>query len=188
MKKEKIKRFQKLKVGLLFLFLFFLFFLFIYCLLGYSFLYNYINYFFGITSNFVINNLFGIIATFSYDIINNYSIITISSINYPIYITFLCTGILEFALLASAILASSNISWKRRLIGVGLSILVVIFLNVMRISITSYLITILNLSWANFFHSFLFRLFLVIVVLGFYWFWLRFNTSKLKKKKLRKMR
>jgi len=183
MKKNKTRKFQKLRTGFIFLLLFFLFFIFIYVLLGYSFLYNYINYFFGIASNFIINHLFGIITTFSYDVINNLSVITISSIDYPIYIGFLCTGVLEFALLASAILASSNVSWKKRGIGAALAVLVVIVFNLIRISFTVYLITVLNLPWATFFHSFLFRLFLVIIVLGFYWFWLRRNAGHLRIKK-----
>jgi len=183
MKKNKTRKFQKLRTGFIFLLLFFIFFIFIYVLSGYSFLYNYINYFFGITSNFILNHLFGVVTTFSYDMINN-SVITISSIDYPIYIGFLCTGILEFALLASAILASSNVSWKKRGIGTALAVLVVIIFNLIRISFTIYLITILNLSWATFFHSFLFRLFLVIIVLGFYWLWLRRSTGhpRIKKK------
>jgi len=146
-------------------------------------LYDYINYFFGITSNFIINQIFGIVTTFSYNVIDGVSIITVASLDYPIYINFLCTGILEFALLTSAILASTSISLKKRFIGVSLAIAVVIIFNIIRISLTTYLITVLNLSWANFFHGFLFRFFLVIIVLGFYWLWLRKCTLGYKKKK-----
>jgi len=185
MKKNKTKKFDKLKAGFIFLSLFLLFFIFIYVILGYSFLYNYINYFFGITSNFIINHVFGIITTFSYSIVDGASVITISSLDYPIFINFLCTGILEFALLASAILASTSVSWKKRVIGVSLSIPLVIIFNIIRISFTVYLITALNLSWANFFHGFLFRLFLVIIVIGFYWLWLRKSTNQVIKKKKR---
>ncbi len=183
MRKNKTKKFQTLRKGFIFLLLFLLFFVFIYIILGYSFLYDYINYFFGITSNFIINHIFGIVTTFSYNIIDGASVITIASLDYPIYINFLCTGILEFALLASAILASTSVSWKKRLIGVLLAIPLVILFNIIRISFTTYLITALNLSWASFFHGFLFRFFLVIIVLGFYWLWLKRCTRDYKKKK-----
>jgi exosortase/archaeosortase family protein len=184
MRKNKTKRFQKLRNGFIFLLLFFVFFIFIYIILSYSFLYNYINYFFGIASNFILQQVFGIVTTFSYNLIDGVSVITIPSIAYPIYINSLCTGILEFALLASAILSTFTISWKKRLIGASIAVGIVILFNIIRISTTVYLITSLNLSWANFFHGFLFRLFLIIIVLGFYWLWLR-RCEKIYKKRKR---
>jgi exosortase/archaeosortase family protein len=86
----------------------------------------------------------------------------------------MCTGILEFSLLVSAILSTYNISIKQRLKGFLYSLGVVILFNLFRIVITIFIIVNLNLKIANFFHGFLFRIFLVIIVLGTYYFWLRY--------------
>ena len=176
MKKKKNK--SILKKGFIFLVLFLLYFLFIYIILNYSFLYNYINYFFGVASNFVINHIFYISSVFRLDVISQASIITISSLNYPVIINSLCTGILEFSLLVSAILATTIISWRKRLIWVLISLGVVIVFNIIRISFTTFLITRLNIETASFFHGFLFRFFMIIIIVGVYYLFLRRTQQK----------
>jgi len=171
MKKKKNK--SILIKGFIFLGLFLLYFLFIYIILNLSFLYSYINYFFGITSNFVINYIFLISSSFSFDSFSSTSVITITSISYPIYINSLCTGLLELSILASAILATTFISWKKRLIWIFVSLGVVIVFNIIRISFTTFLITKLNLETASFFHGFLFRFFMVLIIIGVYYLFLR---------------
>ncbi|MDD3178415.1 MAG: exosortase/archaeosortase family protein [Candidatus ainarchaeum sp.] len=107
---------------------------------------------------------------------NNVSIILISSLNYPVFITFLCTGILELSLIFSAIVSSFNFSIIKRLKGLFLALFVVIIFNIFRISITIFIITKFNLGIANLMHGFLFRLFIIIIVIGTYYFW----TKKIK--------
>ncbi len=166
-----------LRKGFIFLGLFLLYFLFIYIILNLSFLYNYINYFFGITSNFIVNHIFLIPSSLSFNVFSSTSVITITSLNYPIYINSLCTGILELSLLVSAILATTFISWKKRLTWVFVSLGVVIVFNIIRISFTTFLITKLNLETASFFHGFLFRFFMVLIIIGVYYLFLR-NANK----------
>lgn len=182
-KKNKTKKFTKLKPGFIFLGLFLLYFIFIYVILNYSFLYKYINSFFGITSNFVITYLFGIPASLSIDPVTFSSVITISSIDYPVFINGLCTGILEFSILVCAILATRLGSLKKRLLWCSIALGVVVIFNITRISLTVFLITKLNQTTASFFHGFLFRLFLVLVVIGTYWLFLRSVNPKHNKKK-----
>ncbi|HRT02368.1 MAG TPA: exosortase/archaeosortase family protein [Candidatus Diapherotrites archaeon] len=175
-KKNKKKAFKikfnkdTLKNALLFLLFFFIFFLIIFLVLSKTVLYKYINYFFGISSNFLLNTIFSVPSVFSFDTV---SVLTINSLSYPVYISFLCTGVLEFSLLSAAILASHGFSWKKRVVGILIGTGVLIFFNILRISLTVFLITELNLKVASFFHGFLFRLFLVIIVLGTYYFWLK---------------
>jgi len=107
-----------------------------------------------------------------FDTLNKVSILTVANINYPVVIEFLCTGILEYSLLSAAILASFDVSWKKRIIGVLLSTVVVFIFNLFRITLTIFIIDKLNLSVANFFHGFLFRLFMIIIVVGVYWYWI----------------
>jgi len=179
-KKTKFSfRSKTLKTGFIFLLSFLLFFLIIFLLLSLIPLQTYINYFYGVTSNFILNVIFGIASSFSFDwATTGGSVILISSLDYPVYISFLCTGILELSVLLSAILATKTVSWKKRLYGVLIAMGVVGIFNIIRISFTTFLITRLNIGVADFFHSFLFRLFMVIIILGTYYLWLRIATKQ----------
>lgn len=161
--------------ALSFLILFLIFFFIIYLLLTKTFLYKQINIFFAVTSGFILQTIFGINNHFIYDSFLKSSTIIISNLEYPLIINKLCTGILEFSLLSAAIIASKGISILKRIIGFLISILVVIVFNIFRISFTGYLIINLNLFWAEIFHGILFRLFLVIIVIGTYYLWLKKN-------------
>lgn len=161
--------------ALSFLILFLIFFLIIYLLLTKTFLYKQINIFFAVTSGFILQTIFGINNHFIYDSFLKNSTIIISNLEYPLIINKLCTGILEFSLLSAAIIASKGIAISRRIIGFLISIFVVIVFNIFRISFTGYLIINLNLFWAEIFHGILFRLFLVIIVIGTYYLWLKKN-------------
>jgi exosortase/archaeosortase family protein len=160
------------KKGLNFLAYFAGSFIFIYLLLTETFIYKYINYFFGVTSNFIIN-LISIPTAFIFDDVYNLSIIVISSLDYPIFISQLCTGILEFSLIVCAIFATTEVVLKRRILWMALSIPLVIIFNLIRIVFTVYLIVFLSVSVADIFHEILFRLFLVIIVVGFYYIFLK---------------
>ncbi|MCK9292801.1 MAG: exosortase/archaeosortase family protein [archaeon] len=172
--KSDLKNKKKVRSSYNFLLFFLISFSLVYLFLNIPIIYNYINYFFGSLSNFILNSVFGIDSKF-YFLINN-SIIEVSSLSYPIIITNLCTGILEFSILVSAIIATIGVSIKKKLTWVFFSTLIVIVFNIIRISLTSFIIVRFNLSFANFVHGFLFRLFLIIIVLGTYWFFL--NSKK----------
>lgn len=174
--KNDFKNKKKRKASLYFLFLFLFFFIIFFLLFSKTFIYQFINYFYGFSSFFIVKNIFIINSSFVFDSINNISTILISTLNYPVFITFLCTGVLELSLIFAAIVSSFNFSIKKRLKGLLLALLVVIVFNIFRISITILIITKFNLALANFMHGFLFRLFLVIIVIGTYYFW----TKKIK--------
>ena len=175
-KKDLFKK-KEQKKALYFLLIFLFFFAIIYLLLAETFFYKQINLFFGIASSFLLN-LFGISNLFFYDSVIKSSTVVISSLEYPLIINKLCTGILEFSLLSAAILASKGIPIIKRIIGFLISILVVMFFNIFRISLTGYLIVHLNIFWAEIFHAVLFRLFLVIIVIGTYYLWFKKNIKK----------
>ncbi len=175
--KKDLKNKKELKKSFIFLIYFLVIFVVVYLFLN-NVLYNYINYCYGFISNFIISNMFGINTSFIFDDINLISVILINSLNYPVFITFLCTGILEFSLISSAILASKGISLKNRIYGFLLSIPLVIVFNIFRIVCTILMIIYFSLPLAEFLHSFLFRLFLIIIVIGFYYFWFKFYYNK----------
>jgi len=171
--KSDLKNKKKVKSSYHFLLFFLISFSLIYLFLNIPIIYNSINYFFGYLSNFILNFIFGIDSKFIF-LLNN-SIIEISSLSYPIIITKLCTGILEFSILVSAIIATIGVSANKKIKWVFFSALIVVVFNTIRISLTSLIIVKLNLSFANFVHGFLFRLFLIIIVLGTYWFFLNYK-------------
>jgi len=173
--KKDIKNKNEHKKALFFLFLFIIFFSIFYFILSKTIIYNYINFFYGFVSN-VILNIFGISTSFVFDKASTTSIIFVAKLTEPLIINFLCAGIIEFCLLASAILASKGISLKKRATGFFLSIPLVIFFNLFRIIVTSLFIIYSNLFWATLVHGFLFRIFLIIVVIGFYYFWFRWSN------------
>jgi exosortase/archaeosortase family protein len=78
-------------------------------------------------------------------------------------------------LLSSAILASRGIAIKKRLFGFLLSIPTVFLFNIIRIVTTIFFIVYLSIPIAEFLHSFLFRIFLIILVIGFYYLWFKIN-------------
>ena len=173
--KKDIKDKKEYRKALFFLFLFILFFSLFYLFLGKTPIADYINYFFGFLTSAVLSFL-GISNSFIFDSTAKISIILVSKLSEPITLGFLCTGILEFCLLASAIAASAGIAIKKRVYGVLLAIPVIIVFNITRIVLTSLIIINGNLSFANFVHGFLFRIFLIIIVIGTYYFWFKANT------------
>jgi len=172
--KKDLKNKEEHKKAFYFLFLFIAFFTFFYLIFSTLF-YTYIIYFYGYVSSVILKLIFNIPNSFIFDNINYLSLITVSNIKEPIIISFLCSGIIEFCLLASAILASKGIDLKKRIIGFLFTIPVVVFFNIFRIVLTILLIVTSSLAIAEFMHGFLFRIFLVIVVIGFYYFWFKYS-------------
>ena len=172
--KKDLKNKEEHKKAFYFLFLFIAFFTFFYLIFSTLF-YTYIIYFYGYVSSVILKLIFNIPNSFIFDNINYLSLITVSNIKEPIIISFLCSGIIEFCLLASAILASKGIDLNKRIIGFLFTIPVVVFFNIFRIVLTILLIVTSSLAIAEFMHGFLFRIFLVIVVIGFYYFWFKYS-------------
>jgi len=160
---------KKRKDAFIFLGLFLIFFVLIYFIFSFSFIYSAVNYFFGYFSSLILGLFFQ--SSFYFDAFLKMSIITVSGIDLPITLGRLCTGILEFAILSAAILASKGIAWKRRITGVLLAGAVVAVFNIFRIVTTAIIIKLADIESAEFFHGFLFRLFLVVIVIGTYWLW-----------------
>ena len=174
--KKDLKNKNEHKKALLFLFLFIFVFSLSYLLFAKSPISGYINYFFGFSSSVVLS-VFGVSNNFVFDSLTKTSTIVVSNLKEPIVISFLCSGILEFCLLISAILSSVGVSLNKRIVGALLCNSNHIFFNLTRIVVTSLIIINSNLSFANFVHGFLFRLFLIIIVIGTYYVWFRTNTE-----------
>ncbi len=173
--KKDLKSKSEHKKALFFLFLFICFFVVFYLLC--TIFYSHINYFFGYFSSFLLKAIFGVSNTFVFDSYITISQIYIPLLSQPIEIGFLCCGIIEFCLLSSAILASKGISIKKRVAGFLLSIPLIILFNLFRITITIIIVLHSSQGFAEFIHGFLFRVFLVILVVGFYYLWFKHSSK-----------
>lgn len=171
--KKSFKNKKTLKDSFYFLLYFIISFLIVFLLLSKTLIYYFINYFYGSFSSNLLNLFYNIPSTYYYDFIEKATFIIVPTIQYPIAIVFLCTGILEFSLLFSAIVATIGVSFREKIKWVLLASLIVVFFNLLRITFTIFIIDSLSLEVADFFHGFLFRLFLVVIVIGTYYFFLK---------------
>jgi exosortase/archaeosortase family protein len=175
--KKDIKNKRKLKESFYFLFFFIVSFFSIYLLLSKTLIYNFINYFYGSLSSALLNIIYSIPSSFYYNLTEQITYLVIPSIEYPVAIVFLCTGILEFSLIISAIVSTIGVKLRQKIKWVLIASIVVILFNFLRITFTIFIIDSLNLKVADFFHGFLFRLFLIIIVIGTYYLFLK-NSFK----------
>jgi len=97
-----------------------------------------------------------------------------------IFISWLCSGVLEIIILVSAILASFGISWKKKIIGVFAAIIIGYVFNLIRIWATLNIILTQNAQVFEIAHDTLFRivLFAYIIVVYVLWFMWANTTSK----------
>ncbi len=107
-------------------------------------------------------------------------VLILLSTGHTISISFLCTGLLEIAVLASAILASYGISWSRRILGVLIAVFFAHLFNLARIVITVFAVLEQPPYVAELAHDFLFRLLLFAIVFLMYAVWFAIVTGKLQ--------
>jgi len=102
--------------------------------------------------------------------------------NYSIQISYLCTGLLEFILLTSALIATQGITKEKKISGiVGAGIATFLF-NVSRIVITISLIENSSIETIELAHDLLFRISLFVLIAGYYFVWYYFSVKKSDKK------
>src|SRR3989338_8244982 len=86
-------------------------------------------------------------------------LIVLQKIAMPISISYLCTGILEVAIIAAAIISSFGIQMKKRILGVAVSIIEIAAFNLFRIVASILIILWFGLDAGEFSHDLLFRIF-----------------------------
>jgi len=104
-------------------------------------------------------------------------LILLQSLVMPISISYLCTGLMEAAIIAAAVLSSFGISLKKRAVGVVASVATIIAFNFFRIVASILVILWFGLDAGEFSHDLLFRIFLFVVIAGFYFVWFRWATK-----------
>jgi len=87
----------------------------------------------------------------------------------------LCWGRMEIAVIIAVIFASMDRSWKQRLAGAALGIVAIVgIFNPLRIAASI-------LSGSEFVHDVLFRLTLLLAIVGWYAFWYLYLTRRARK-------
>jgi exosortase/archaeosortase family protein len=98
--------------------------------------------------------------------------------NFSVQISYLCTGLMEFILLASALIATFGIEKEKKIIGIiGAGIATFLF-NVVRIIITISLIENSSMETIELAHDILFRISLFVLIAGYYFLWYYFSVKK----------
>lgn len=95
-----------------------------------------------------------------------------------IAISYLCTGLLEIAVIVAAIGASFGVNIYKRIIGMALAVIATMLFNFFRIVSTILIIFSFELQIAELAHEFLFRIFLFVVIVGIYAVWFKWAIKK----------
>lgn len=102
----------------------------------------------------------------------------IAGLGNPIIFTYLCTGLLEWMIIVSAILASTEARAEKRIHGVLFATIGVFAFNLFRINASILAVLFLGLEAAAFSHDIFFRVFLFISIAGFYYAWLKYAQNE----------
>ena len=105
--------------------------------------------------------------------------------NVSAQITNLCAGDIEIALLAAIVLSTFDRPLRRRLWGVAFGVLTILIVNPIRISTVLATGYYTNWQWADFTHDILFRLTLLVIIVGYYFVWYVKYDSIKKRLKLK---
>lgn len=106
-------------------------------------------------------------------------LVYLNSFTVPLGFTYLCTGLLEMALVWSAVLASFGIELRKRVTGAIVGTFVLVVFNFVRIISSILIMSTLGLDAGNFSHDLLFRVFLFVTIAGYYWVWFNLASPKL---------
>lgn len=102
--------------------------------------------------------------------------------NFSVQISYLCTGLMEFILLISAIIATEKIQKEKKILGIIGAGIATFSFNITRIAITISLIENVSLETIELAHDLLFRISLFILIAGYYFAWYYFSVKSGKKK------
>lgn len=102
--------------------------------------------------------------------------------NLTAQIVDLCSGKIELAVMFGIIFASFEKKLNYRIWGFLAGLFVMLLFNSIRISTTIYLFDIGNLEWSAALHDFLFRMFLIVVIVTYYAIWYYYDQPRKPKK------
>lgn len=111
--------------------------------------------------------------------------------NIDFVISQLCSGDVEIALLVSLLIASFDVLLIWRLGGALLGTILLLLLNPIRIAITLVITRDAGMEAGDFYHSVIFRLFLFVILVLYYFIWYRLTIKrkcKLQKKLCKKFK
>lgn len=114
-------------------------------------------------------NMFGFDTTVSENVLRT----SVDGTQYDFVVSQLCSGDVEIALLASLLIASFDILLSWRIAGSFIGAFGIILINPVRIALTLGLTKTLGLNAGDVAHSFIFRIFLFVFLVTYYFVWYR---------------
>ena len=134
------------------------------------------NYVAAITSQFVLSAFFGADSILTYS--SSVPVISIHSLNANILD--LCSGAIEIAVMFGIIFSSLEKKMRYRIWGFAIGLLTLLSFNAFRIATTIYYFDLGNLEWSAALHDFLFRIFLIIIIVTYYAIWYFYDQPRKK--------
>ncbi|MFH1587123.1 MAG: exosortase/archaeosortase family protein [Candidatus Diapherotrites archaeon] len=104
-------------------------------------------------------------------------IILLHNFPLPISISYLCTGLLELSIIVAAVAASFGIKIEKRIAGIIAATATIFAFNLTRIVLSIGIILLFGLEIGELSHEVLFRIFLFLVIAGFYFIWFNWATK-----------
>jgi exosortase/archaeosortase family protein len=101
------------------------------------------------------------------------TLLILNGFDLPFAFGYLCTGLLELALIWSAVLSTTEVGFKKRLFGLVAATFTLVVFNLARIVSSIIIIKYFGLDVGNFSHDLLFKVFLFATIAGFYYVWLK---------------
>ncbi|MFH1443241.1 MAG: exosortase/archaeosortase family protein [Candidatus Micrarchaeota archaeon] len=97
----------------------------------------------------------------------------------------LCSGALEIAVMFGIIFASMEKKISYRIKGFVAGLLLLLIFNSLRISTTIYYFNLGAIEWSAALHDFLFRIFLIVILVTYYAIWYFYDQPRKKRKRRR---
>ncbi len=104
-------------------------------------------------------------------------IIMLHNFSPDISIGDLCTGLLELSIIIAAVVASFGIKIEKRIAGAIAATATIFAFNLIRIVLSIGIILLFGLGIGELSHEVLFRIFLFLVIAGFYFLWFNWATK-----------
>ncbi|MEM4257201.1 MAG: exosortase/archaeosortase family protein [Candidatus Diapherotrites archaeon] len=104
-------------------------------------------------------------------------LLSLSIFKEKIWLSYLCTGLLELFVVWSSILATKTKDFLEKALGLFLAVVFILIFNTFRIVLSILVISWFGLEVAFFSHDFFFRVFLFFSIFVFYALWLFYSKK-----------
>lgn len=133
--------------------------------------------FFGVANAHSVRAILALFGIES-EVIGNILTTSVNGEDIDFVISQICSGDIEIALLISLLLASFDVALSWRVIGSIIGAFVILLVNPLRIGLTLIITVNTNLEVGDLAHNILFRLFLFLLLIFYYFLWYSLTKSR----------